>query len=185
VPYPKDSPAGRLLADDPEVLGHVIRWISLTLTSPRFWSLRREWPDVVQEVLTRLVESLRGERFDAARDLRVYVQGIARIVGLQRLSRRPEPGSSDDPGALAADAADNPEAQAIDRQLARRILDLSSKECRELFRLHFFEARSHQEIAAILDVPVGTVKSRLFRCLEAAHQEISRGVLRNRDRVRS
>ncbi|HKB07034.1 MAG TPA: sigma factor-like helix-turn-helix DNA-binding protein, partial [Candidatus Polarisedimenticolia bacterium] len=86
---------------------------------------------------------------------------------------------------LPADAADNPEAQAMDRQLARRILDLSSKECREMFRLHFFEARSHQEISAILDVPVGTVKSRLFRCLEAVHQEISRGVLRNRARVKS
>ncbi len=174
MPYPKDSLACRLLADDPEALGQVIRWISLTLTSPKFWVLRREWPDLVQEVLTRVVETLRLERFDASRDFRVYVQGIARFVGLQTLSRRPQGESSDDPGALPDGAADNPEAHAIDRQLARRILDLCSEECREMFRLHFFEVRSHQEIAAILGIPVGTVKSRLFRCLEAAHHDISR-----------
>src|SRR5262249_47410454 len=70
MPYPKDSLAGRLLADDPVALGQVIRWISLTLTSPKFWVLRRDWPDLVQEVLTRVVETLRLERFDASRNFR-------------------------------------------------------------------------------------------------------------------
>jgi len=184
VPYPEDTLARRLLADDPEALGQVIRWISTTLTSPRFWSLRREWPDLVQEVLTRVVESLRLERFDASRDFRVYVQGIARFVGLQTLSRRTPVPFSGNPSAWPGAVARTPESRLIDRQLARRILDFSSEPCRELFRLHFFEARSHEEIAAILDIPVGTVKSRLFRCLESAHHEVMTGAFRNRHRER-
>src|SRR5437870_12130812 len=95
VTYPKESLIGRFLENDPEALGQVIRWISTALTSPRFWSLRGEWPDLVQEVLARVVESLRLERFDASRDLRVYVQGIARYASLQALSRQWQPTASE------------------------------------------------------------------------------------------
>ncbi|MCI0657541.1 MAG: hypothetical protein L0170_10790, partial [Acidobacteria bacterium] len=85
MPYSEHSVARRLLENDPEALGLVIRWISTALASPRFWLLRHEWPDLVQEVLSRVVESLRRERFDDSRDLRVYVQGIARFACLQAL----------------------------------------------------------------------------------------------------
>jgi RNA polymerase sigma-70 factor, ECF subfamily len=172
VPYPLHTLARRLLENDPEALGEVLRWISAALTSPRFWSLRGEWPDLVQEVLTRLVESLRLERFDASRDFRVYVQGIARFVSLQALSRRPQTPPAADQPALREGVETGPETKVIERQLVRRVLDLASEDCRELFRLYFFEARSYQEIAGSLEVPVGTVKSRLFRCLESAHQII-------------
>lgn len=182
--YPEGSLPGRLLADDLEILGQVVRWISLTLTAPRFWQLRREGPDLVQEALTRVVESLRLERFDHTRDFRVYVQGVARFVGLQTLSRNAHMPSGGQPDALMASAAAGAETGAIDRQLARRVLDLCSEECRDLFRLYFFEARTYQEIAAALGIPVGTVKSRLFRCLESAHHSLAAGG-RNQGRGRA
>jgi len=184
VPYPERTLARRLLENDPEALGQVIRWISTALTSPRFWSLRGEWPDLVQEVLARVVESLRVERFDASRDLRVYVQGIARFVSLQALGRRTQSPPSAHPSTLREGIATSSEAMVIERQLVRRILDLASEDCRELFRLYFFEARSYQEIAGSLEIPVGTVKSRLFRCLESAHQGILAIAFRHRNRVR-
>src|SRR5437867_3981086 len=43
--YTEGSLERRLLDDDAAALGRVIRWVSATLTSPRFWSLREEWPD--------------------------------------------------------------------------------------------------------------------------------------------
>src|SRR2546425_10222495 len=89
VTYPKESLIGRFLENDPEALQQVLRWISTALTSPRFWSLRGEWPDLMQEVLARVVESLRLNRFDPARDFRSYVQGIARFTCLQVLGRWP------------------------------------------------------------------------------------------------
>ena len=177
MPYPEHSVARRLLEDDPEALGQVIRWISTALTSPRFWSLRGEWPDLVQEVLARVVESLRLERFDASRDLRVYVQGIARYASLQALNRQLQPTASE---PVASPPEADAESEVIDRQLVRRVLDLASEECRELIRAYFYEARNYEEIAGVHGVPVGTVKSRLFRCLESAHQSLTLGWVRSR-----
>src|SRR5262245_5585628 len=85
--YADQSMPRRLLENDPEALAQVVRLISLTIASPRFWSLRPEWPDLIQEVLSRVVESLRRERFDASRDFRAYVQGIARFACLYTLRR--------------------------------------------------------------------------------------------------
>jgi RNA polymerase sigma factor (sigma-70 family) len=182
VPYPEQSLASRLLKDDPEVLEQVLRWISTALTSPRFWSLRPEWPDLMQEVLARVVESLRQERFDASRDLRAYVQGTARFVSLQTLERRKDQPASA-AGWIEDTEAGSGEAKAINRQLARRVMDAASEDCRELFRLYFFEERRYEEIAERQLIPVGTVKSRLFRCLECAHQCLQREKQGTRRRV--
>src|SRR5262245_25755796 len=136
----------------------------------------------MQDVLARVVESLRQERFAVSRDLRVYVQGIARFASLQALDRRARQASLDP--VPPEDGGDgSPEARAIERLLARSVLDAASEDCRELFRMYFFEARGHQEIADRLGIPIGTVKSRLFRCLECAHEMIVPRAPRVRHRV--
>jgi RNA polymerase sigma-70 factor, ECF subfamily len=181
VTYPEHSVEKRLLDNDREALGQVIRWIALALTSPRYWSLRPEWPDLVQEVLARVVESLRQGRFDASRDLRLYVQGVARYVCLQALAdRRAEVRPVGNPGGNPHAGGSSPESRMIDLQLVRRVLDFSSEDCRGLFRLYFFEGRSYEEIAMGLGLPVGTVKSRLFRCLESASVALGDSRSRNR-----
>jgi RNA polymerase sigma-70 factor (ECF subfamily) len=40
--------------------------------------------------------------------------------------------------------------------------------------LALLEERPHAEIAGILDVPIGTVKSRVFRAIRALRQELGR-----------
>jgi len=151
-----------------------MRWISTALTTPRFWMLRREWPDLMQEILLRVTRSLRSGHFDPARDLRVYMQGICRIVCLEAVGEQAEEkkreisGDIPDPGEATTTAG-----QMIDRQMARCVLDLASEECRELFRLYYLEGKDYQEIASATGVPVGTVKSRLFRCLESAFVALS------------
>ena len=170
--YIPGSVERRLLDNDPEALGRVSRWIAVSLTAPRFWALRGEWQDVHQEVLARLIESLRQQRYDSSRDFRTYVQGIARHTALQALGRRPH---AEDlagwalPGVGASASASNEEHRAESRQIARRVLELASEECRDLICAYFYKDLSYAEIAVSLDVPIGTVKSRLFRCLEAAH----------------
>ena len=178
----RDTPGGdndaeqsmprRLLENDPQALAKVVRLISLTIASPRFWSLRREWPDLIQEVLARVVESLRRERFDASRDFRAYVQGIARFACLYTLRRGRAVRIAGEVPWEVAGAEPGPERIAIDAQLARRVMELATEECRDLFLRYYFESQSHEEIAAALGIPVGTVKSRLFRCLERVHQAV-------------
>ena len=52
-------------------------------------------------------------------------------------------------------------------------LDLASGECRDLMRSYFYAEESYAEISARRQLPVGTVKSRLFRCLKSAHRALS------------
>ncbi len=168
LPYATHSIARRLLDNDPEAVGEVMRWISAALTVPRYWSLRGDWPDLLQEAMARVLDSLRHERFDPTRDLRLYVQGIARFVSLEEFRRRrplvlveDDDRSSDDP---------DPESQAIQIQLVHRVLDMASEDCRELIGLYYLEAKSHPEIASLLQISEGTIKSRLFRCLAAVRK---------------
>ena len=163
----------RLLAGDPEAIGRVSRWVADVLTLPRYWSLSREWKDLHQEALMRVLESLRAGRYDPARDLRVYVQGVVRHTALQRLNElrsRPEARLT----GYARPEAPDAEHGAMMRQLVRRVLDLASDECKELIRGYFLRQLSYVEIAQEQELPIGTVKSRLFRCLESAYQALSR-----------
>lgn len=166
--YAPGSFEQRLLENDPEALGQVIRWIAVALSSPRFWPLRHEWPDLHQEVLARVIESLRKGRYDPARDFHFYVGGIARYTALQALARRPGSMRLDGPSADPAGPGGQ-ERHLIERDLVRRVLECASEECRELIRAYFFEGQDYSELAAEHSIPVGTVKSRLFRCLEHAH----------------
>jgi RNA polymerase sigma factor (sigma-70 family) len=168
VVYPTGSVEARLLSNDLQALGQVNRWIALALTSPRFWALRPDWPDLHQEILARLIESLREGRFDPDRSLRTYVQGIVRHAAIEVLARRRLERDNGLQGTLRAGDAGS-EQRVIQLQVARRVIDLASDDCRELIRCYFFEDLSYGEIAMRRGIPVGTAKSRLFRCLEAAH----------------
>ncbi|HEV8376634.1 MAG TPA: sigma-70 family RNA polymerase sigma factor [Candidatus Polarisedimenticolia bacterium] len=170
--YHDNSLEARLLVGDPEAVVLVSYWIATFLTMPRYWRLKQEWRDLHQETMTCLIESLRRDRFDTSRDLRAYVQGIARHIATQRLQKMYAEGR----GRFEAPAPDkdaNPEHQVMKRQLVRRVLDMASEECRELIAGYFLGQRSYEEIAQELEVPVGTVKSRLFRCLESAYRAVA------------
>lgn len=172
---PPSEPAieQRLLQNDPEALALVIRWISTVVTWPRFWSLRREWPDLVQEALARVVESLREGRFDDRRDFHFYVQGIARHTALRALEAAVHREGKEHRGSvetMGTDPGRSPLEDLAGRQFLRKVMDHASEECRCLMRMYYLEEKSYEEIAAELDLPVGTVKSRLSRCLEGARK---------------
>ncbi|HPW67086.1 MAG TPA: sigma-70 family RNA polymerase sigma factor [Salinivirgaceae bacterium] len=66
----------------------------------------------------------------------------------------------------------NPEGLLINKQKANTIRaivkELKPKYSR-LIELRFFEERSYEEIAKIMDMPIGTVKAQLFRAKELLH----------------
>ena len=164
----------RLLAGDPDALRRVSRLIAGVLASTRFWRLRAQWIDIHQETMMRVVESLRRGRFDASRDFLVYVQAVARYTAMETLKlqdRVPEieyreaSGRGQDAGV---------EARIIRRQLVRLVLQAATQECRELILAYYLEQRDYDEIASSTKAPVGTVKSKLFRCLEGANRAIRR-----------
>jgi len=170
-----------VLEGDEEAIGLVIRWIAQVLTWPRFWSLREERSDLLQESLARVITTLKNGQYDPSKELHPYVQGIARHTAQQAIDaarRRPgrdadgPDGSHDSDVALWA-SADPPLADSVaQRELVRRVLDEASEECSLLMRLYFLEGKSYEEIGRELVVPVGTVKSRLSRCLDAAQRSL-------------
>jgi RNA polymerase sigma factor (sigma-70 family) len=172
VAYNDSSLEARFLRGDLEAVAAVIRWITTVLASPRFWSLRPDWLDLHQEAMRRVIESLRQERFDASQNLRTYVQGVARYTAMQALTAQLHSPAAQALEDLFPVRGPGAEESLHSRQLVRRVLSQASDGCRDLLLAYFYEQRSYAEISAALGVPVGTVKSRLVRCLEKAHRAI-------------
>ena len=129
-----------------------------------------EADDVVQDTFVRAWERL-GD-FDPAHRFYTWVFTIARNRCLNALRRRRTWGflslsSGDDSPALAA--RELAEERAEDAELARALeacLEGLPGDQREAFELRHGEGFRYAEIAAVLEVPEGTVMSRLHRARE-------------------
>lgn len=121
--------------------------------------------ELAQEVLLRLWQ--RANLYDAMRSsLSTWLFRIARNLHVDRVRREPcwVP-VDDEPGWLDKDDArgfSSAESHAEHVELQNRIDRLSAIQAR-LIRMSYFEAKSHQEIATELGLPLGTVKSSLRR----------------------
>jgi RNA polymerase sigma-70 factor (ECF subfamily) len=74
--------------------------------------------------------------------------------------------------SLAFDGLD-PEEQVIEKQkikLMREVVDKLKPHYRKLVELRYFKEWSYEEIARELDLPLGTVKAKLFRSRELLYQ---------------
>ena len=129
--------------------------------------------DIVQEAFLkafRAVDTFRGG------DARAWILSIVRNTAMNFLRRRkPESGVELDQ-LEPADRASNPEQSLLDesrRQQVRRALDRLEPEFREALVLREIEGLSYKEIAAVLDIPQGTVMSRLSRARQRLLLELA------------
>ena len=82
----------------------------------------------------------------------------------------------DDPEALSATTDTNPEIallQRIDQDLLRQALTELPIEFREVVILREMEGLSYKEIAALAELPIGTVMSRLARARARLQQRLA------------
>jgi RNA polymerase sigma factor (sigma-70 family) len=124
--------------------------------------------EVVQDTF---VAAWRGaSRFEGRSSLASWLFGIARRQARDRTrSRRPQPEPDDRLHGLA-DPAGGPEAMAIESATRAELiaaLDALPDHHREPLVLAFAYELSGAEIAAVLDIPAGTVKSRLHAARRA------------------
>ena len=131
--------------------------------------------DATQETFVaawRRIRSLRDpDRFDAW--LQRIAVNAARMTLRARGRRRVREIPSGDVGALAvvADRGAVEPSERSDAELLGVALDRLPVDQRTILVLHHLEGRGVAELAEILEIPVGTVKSRLYtarRALEAA-----------------
>lgn len=114
--------------------------------------------DVMQNTFTEIWRRPRG--FDPERgSARAYVFGAARKQAAEwwRKQRPEEELAAEDSAACSTEAS----------SLVADAFNRLSAEQRTLLWLREVEGQSYAELAAILDVPVGTVRSRLFAAREA------------------
>lgn len=133
--------------------------------------------DLVQETYLRAFRSL--HQFTEGTNLRAWLFRIMTntyINDYRKRQRRPTNTSLDDieefylydhlVDAVAQQPSDNPEDEVLERLTTADITDAIDElpeEFRQVVTLADVEGFSYREIADILQIPVGTVMSRLFR----------------------
>jgi RNA polymerase sigma factor (sigma-70 family) len=120
--------------------------------------------DIVQDAFLRAFVSfanLRGE------DARPWLLAIVRNTCFTWLGRNRTGGAASGPDEERADETQpGPEERAVQAQERRRVnaaLRALPPDLREVLVLREFEDLSYREIAQVIDVPIGTVMSRLAR----------------------
>jgi RNA polymerase sigma-70 factor (ECF subfamily) len=135
--------------------------------------------DVFQQTLMRALEK-RGELRDPAH-LRPWLLAIARTSWLNsRRGLRNKLEVLEGGGGLSTDegACGDLEREILDRSLTDELLlalDALPEEWRETLWLREVEDLSYEEIARVLDCPLGTVRSRLARARAAAAACLGKG----------
>jgi RNA polymerase sigma factor (sigma-70 family) len=126
--------------------------------------------DLCQQVHEKLVASLRSGRFGQRSSFRTYVLSIVHYTCIDALRRKYLRRIDESPEELPAEWG-NPyrELEKSEMsQLLHRLLDLSPEICRRLWQMIFLQKLSYQEIGRRLEIPPGTVKSRMFSCRKKA-----------------
>jgi RNA polymerase sigma factor (sigma-70 family) len=131
--------------------------------------------EIVQNVWLRVLRGINGLR-DGAK-LRAWLFGIARRTLMDRLrAQYAAPVPTDiDVAELAAPERDQGRDD-IDQDLAALEVELARLPMveREVLTLFYLQELSSGEVADVLGVAVGTVKSRLFRARRLLRREIER-----------
>ena len=124
--------------------------------------------DVAQEVLVRAYRAL--GRFRGQSSFKTWLYQIATNTARTHLAKRR--GRVEDPvGSFSEDDAvraravspDDVEARVVQRDRIDRALAALPEDQRQAVVLRDVEGFDYREIAAMVDIPIGTVESRIFR----------------------
>ena len=161
-----------VLKYQPKILGLVARYVKDS----------HEVQDVTQEAFIKAYRALPRFRGDSAFYAWLYRIAINTAKNhLVARGRRP-PGSDVDiedaehyeAGGALRDG-ENPENQLFSEELRRvvnRAIDELPDDLRTAVTLREFDGLSYEEIAEIMECPVGTVRSRIFRAREAIDKRV-------------
>ena len=134
-----------------------------------------EAEDAFQDVFLRVYERLGTLRDDDA--LRPWIAQVARRICLDRLSERTRDAQRD--GAFdeeLADGASDGELAGIEEAMdVHEALAGLEPPCREMLDRFFARDEPYRVIAASLDLPMGTVASRISRCLDKLRELLLEG----------
>jgi RNA polymerase sigma factor (sigma-70 family) len=123
--------------------------------------------DLLHETFLRVLA--RDDRVDSAQSPRAYLFGIARHVGLTA-ARRTKLARNKPIGDVAAKASDVSEKELTEMRAA---IEQLPEQIRETLSLRLQDELSYDEIATVLGIPVGTVRSRLHTAMRMLRDELT------------
>lgn len=130
--------------------------------------------ETAQDVLVRVWKGLPG--FRAESSLSTWIYTITRNACLTVLRRRDlQPVSLDEP-ALCREAERHAAADwaVAEYPQAADLLNRLPARYRQVVALFYMQEKSYDEVARMLDLPVGTVKTYLFRARKSLAEELAR-----------
>ena len=138
--------------------------------------------EVTQEAFISVWRS--GARFDAARgSVRSWLLSVVRNRAIDflrsRAGKAPKLDFDDEAALEQRPAAERTEEEALRRETAGEIRDALGRlpgEQSQVIELAYFGGFTHSEIAAILGLPMGTVKGRMRLGLEKIRGELAEGL---------
>lgn len=162
-------------------------WARMHRFAARLCRDRDRAADLVQEALVRAFKA--RDRYDGRQPLAPWLLAIVRNAcwdQIRAAGRRPETPLDDD---LIMDAAPDALSRALATERTDRLeahLASIPEEFREVLVLIAMEGMSYEEAAFVVDAPVGTVRSRLFRARAALRKKIldDRELFEAPDRIR-
>lgn len=164
--------ARRFAMGDPDVIPRVVQQYSSRLFHIilRMTGSRSDAEDVLQNAWLRIIRN--AERFDAQRPLAPWLIRIAvntcrdhlRYERIRRLFRANPAQDSTENDSF--DVSDPRPASFSDSLDAQTLLSVLSPKLRSVVVLKYYDGMTSEEIATVLGIPEGTVKSRLNLALE-------------------
>jgi RNA polymerase sigma-70 factor (ECF subfamily) len=183
APSELDRTVARLRSGDPDALGELLARYQNRLYRYllRIVRERAAAEDLFQHTWLRVAENIR--KYDPRRSFEAWLFSVAHNLAIDHL-RRIKPASLDATTPEGEPFFAEPPAggpDALDRALAEEraglvLLALEEQPAvyREILCLRFEEEMKLEEIAAALDVPLSTVKTRLRRGLERMRESLVR-----------
>jgi RNA polymerase sigma factor (sigma-70 family) len=128
--------------------------------------------DIVQQTFLGCVEA--GDRLDDVRSFKAYLFGIARYQLLRRLASGVRRKHDDLLGLTVRELTgpSNVLAKHEEQRVLLEALRAIPLDLQIAVELFYWEQLSLLEIASVLEIPEGTVKSRLFRAKQLLRQQI-------------
>jgi RNA polymerase sigma factor (sigma-70 family) len=123
--------------------------------------------DVFQDVFAKTFERLDSLREDAA--IRPWIAQLTRNACVDRLRAGAREQPSEEPRAEELDAAIEQLDEALD---VHEGLQGLSPNCREILDRFFSRDESYRVIGEALDLPAGTIASRISRCLAKLREKL-------------
>jgi RNA polymerase sigma-70 factor (ECF subfamily) len=120
--------------------------------------------DVTQEVFIKVWRALPG--YDGRASVSTWIYTITRNASVSALRARHPQSSLSDPEVMEAAEANYPGPATdvlAERAAILKIVDRLPTKQRQVVMLFYMEEQSHEEVATMLAIPVGTVKTLLHR----------------------